>query len=341
MNRRSAALSIAVALALAACGGSERDTATAPTDRDTIPTSTTTTSTTTTTTTTTTVPVAPVRLPTAGDVTTLAELDAATGGVSTGPDGGLLVADIGPAPSRRGTTVYRVAPSGETSTVADDELLRGASGNTVGPDGSIYQAAFTGQRIARIASDEGVTVFTEDKVNGPIGLVFGPEGGLFVADCRSRVIWRATPDGEVTQFASSPLFSCPNGITIDEHGILYVANFGDGWVLRVDQDGRVTELAELPGRNNGHIAYGGNGVLYVAARGAQQIYAVGIDGSAALLAGTGEPGLADGPALEATFSLPNGIAVSPDGALYVNQSASPGATANHPTVIRRIEIARS
>lgn len=77
------------------------------------------------------------------------------------------------------------------------------------------------------------------------------------------------------------------------------------------------------------------------ARSAHQIYSVELDGQVDLLAGSGEQGLDDGPAQEATFSYPNDIGVSPDGRfLYVNDVADLASRGIllAPMVIRRIRL---
>ena len=66
-----------------------------------------------------------------------------------------------------------------------------------------------------------------------------------------------------------------------------------------------------------------------------------VAGDVRLLAGSGERGRRNGPALQATFSFPNDIAASPDGRhLYVNEIASD--TGDHtrlaPMVVRRIVL---
>ncbi|MFQ5530312.1 MAG: tetratricopeptide repeat protein [Gemmatimonadota bacterium] len=61
------------------------------------------------------------------------------------------------------------------------------------------------------------------------------------------------------------------------------------------------------------------GELYVTSFQGQQIYTVAADGTPDLLAGTGRFGEVDGPAAEARFSWPNGLASGPPGdRLYTN-----------------------
>lgn len=270
-------------------------------------------------------------------VTTLVpELDAATGGIALDNQGNLFVASIGLVPRRRGTRVFRVTPDGAVSLFADDERLLGASGSAVDAEGNLYQAALRAGAILRITPDGTVEPFADDGVRSPVGVVVNEEdGGLFVADCGAGAVLRISAEGEVDVVAHDPQLNCPNGITIDEVGNLYVANFGDGRVLRVTQEGAVTELAVIPGGSNGHLAYH-DGTLYVVGRNAHQIFTVTLDGTVVVFAGTGERGAGDGPATQATFSLPNGIAIDADGIIFINQVAGSSGSVNSPVAVRVI-----
>ena len=274
----------------------------------------------------------------AATVSTLATLEAGTGGVTVNAEGLIFVADIGPKPRRGGETVYQITPNGAVSVYVRGRGLKGASGNVFDEAGNLFQASFTEETISRITPDGQVSLYAEQGIVGPIGVALHPDGTLYVANCRADRIQKIALDGESTVYAKGSLFNCPNGMTIDEHGNLYVANFGDGKVLRVDTTGEVTEIAALPGGNNGHLVYY-QGLLYVLDRAGHQVFAVTLDGRIQLIAGSGERGLADGPALEATFSLPNGIGISPDGRfLYINQVQGLVGTENDPTVVRVIEL---
>jgi Tetratricopeptide repeat len=127
-----------------------------------------------------------------------------------------------------------------------------------------------------------------------------------------------SPEGRVSEFAKSELLSCPNGITVGPDSNLYVVNFNDGRMLKITRDGKVSEHAMLPGGGNGHVT-SLRGALYATSFRGNRIYKVGLDGTVTLFAGTGASGEKNGAALEATFTLPNGIAAGPGGdRLYVN-----------------------
>jgi len=274
--------------------------------------------------------------PVAGEVTTIAAIDAATGGVTVGPDGNLYVADIGASPGFGGTTVYRVTLDGDVEVFAEDPLLSGASGNTVDPEGFLFQSAYTGRRVNRIAADGTVTPFADNPlIAGPVGVVSDGAGGIYFVDCNGRTVNHVAADGTMTPVASSPIFACANGLAIDEDGNLYLALLGNGRIYRIAPGESPEELANIPGGGNAHIAYA-NGYLFITSNGGHQIWALSPEGALALFAGTGEPGIADGPAGQATFTRPNGIALGPDGAIYINQSTDPSG--NYSTLVRRIEI---
>jgi sugar lactone lactonase YvrE len=269
------------------------------------------------------------------------ELNGGSGGISVGPDGSIYVADFGQmlgGGGIPGTRVFVVSPDGESRVFADG--FQGASGNEMGPDGILYQSNIAGSYISRVHPDGTNERWVSEGIRGPVGIVMDEAGHLVVANCGSNSLQRVAADGTSTPFVSSPLLACPNGITVDARGIFYVANFANGNVIRVTPDGEASRLATIPGGNNGHLVHH-DGVLYVVARSAHQIYRVSLEGQVELLAGTGEQGLDDGPAHQATFSYPNDIGVSPDGRyLYVNDVAdleSTGALLS-PMVVRRIRI---
>ena len=279
--------------------------------------------------------------PRAGSVSTLAQIEGGTGGLSIDSQGNLYSAEFGDrlgGGAGGGTRVFLITPSGETRVYADG--FAGASGNELGAEGELFQSNVRGGYVSRIAADGTVTKLAEADLVNPVGIATGKDGLLYVADCGANKIVRLDEAGASSVFASGDLLRCPNGIAADEEGTFYVANFYNGDVVRLSADGEMSRLARLPGNNNGHLIYH-QGYLYVVGRGAHQIFRVGMDGEFEVFAGSGTKGGGDGAALEAEFCFPNDIAVSPDGRfLYVNEVADESSTGMdlEPTRIRRLSL---
>ncbi|MDH3733272.1 MAG: tetratricopeptide repeat protein [Gemmatimonadota bacterium] len=255
------------------------------------------------------------------------------GGVAVDALGYIYVADFG-------ETVYKIKPDGRAEVFATG--LYGASGNTVDAMGNLYQSSFNGHHITKI-DRRGNQEIVATGLTGPVGIAAGSDA-LFVCNCQSNTIARVVPKGEVTTFAESPLLNCPNGITLAPDGNLYVVNFSDEKMLKITPDGSVTEFATLPGGGNGHVTFA-RGNLYATSFQGQRVYRVSLAGDVSLVAGTGAFGEKDGPALEATFTFPNGIAAGPAGdRVYINDfiNRSPPGLAIPPiprSTIRVVKLA--
>ncbi len=252
------------------------------------------------------------------------------GGISVDDNGFIYVSDFG-------STIWRISPEGGVEVL--DNSLRGSSGNTVDSAGNLYQASFRDNRIVRIDKTGKLENYATEGLDGPVGITFDGSGNLYVCNCSGNYIAKVDSNGTTTRFAESPDFDCPNGITFDPSGYFIVASFNNGYLVRVSPDGEAETWVEVPEGRNAHVAATEDG-LYVTKIESNRIYRIDRAGTIEAFAGTGELGLDDGPALEATFARPNGIAVSPDGrALYVNNLEGPWR-GSEPTniILRRIEL---
>jgi DNA-binding beta-propeller fold protein YncE len=125
--------------------------------------------------------------------------------------------------------------------------------------------------------------------------------------------------------------SDPFAVAVAPDGRLYVADAGDSNRIRqIDTAGRVSTLAGGAGEGSrdgagraaafhtpSGLALATDGSLYVADTGANRIRRVAADGIVTTVAGTGERGSADGSARAARFDGPMGLALAPDGTLYI------------------------
>ena len=252
------------------------------------------------------------------------------GGVAIAPDGTIYVSSFH-------ASVFRISTDGVVDTMAC--CFNGASGNAVDSSGNLLQADFNGNAIARITPDGVVTTLADEGLDGPVGLTVDGSGNVFAVNCRNNTVSKVTPDGQVTSFASSPLFACPNGLTIGPSGSLYVVSFSNGIVARVTPEGSVSELATIPDGGNAHIAFA-RGSFYITKIETNKLYRVSRAGEIEHVAGTGEVGLGDGPAAEATLARPNGIAVTPDGRYLVMNNLDGEWRGNQPSklVIRVVDL---
>ena len=182
----------------------------------------------------------------------------------------------------------------------------------------------------------------------PRGLCTDPRSGdVLVADAANAMVRRITPAGVVSSVAGVPElrktvegpvakagFVGPDALTVGDDGTLYVSDSYANTV-RVVRDGQVALLAgadQLPGYADGPgpqarfnhpvgITFDTHrGVLLVADSYNHTIRQVDRDGRVGTLAGT--PGISahrDGPASQALFNTPVGIAVAADGSVYVSE----------------------
>ena len=122
-------------------------------------------------------------------------------------------------------------------------------------------------------------------------------------------------------FADGPAgkarFSDPFAIAVDAKGAVYLADAGDtNRIRRIGPEGRTTTLPGAFDTPSG-IAVDRAGNLYVADTGSNRIRVIRRDGGVATLAGDGTAGFRDGPAGQAQFNGPMGVAADAAGNVYV------------------------
>lgn len=263
-------------------------------------------------------------------VSTVLENINASGGVTTDRQGNVYISDYGatlrnpPTP----TKVYKLEiRTGKVSVFADGFL--GASGACFDAKGNFYQSNPFGNKVSKRSADGTLQLdWAYDSLSLPVGLATDAKNRIYVCNCSGNYISRIQPSGQTERFAQSTEFKCPNGLTIDPAGNLYACNFGNGKILKITPDGAVSVFAELPVLTggpspvgNGHLTWA-NGFLFVTTIGQGAVYKISMAGEPEHIAGAPfSLKNTDGPALEAGFSKPNGIAASPSGdTLYLNVS---------------------
>ncbi len=176
-------------------------------------------------------------------------------------------------------------------------------GVAIGPDGSIYIADTFHSRVRRVSPSRIITTFAgtgsgffsgdggpATQAGGiPFGMAVGPDGSLFIVDANRR-IRRVGLDGIINTVAGTgmPGFSGDGGPATQ-------ANIGDLRFIAVASDGS--------------FYFSGN----------NRIRKVGADGIIETVAGNGTQGFSGdgGPATQAALNSPTGVALGPDGSLYI------------------------
>jgi sugar lactone lactonase YvrE len=252
-------------------------------------------------------------------------------GLTRGPDGALYVCD---------TANHRI--------------------RKIAADGTITTVAGTGER--GWSGDGGPA--TGARLDEPFEVRFDAAGRLYWVERLSHTVRRVDPEtGIVTTIAGSghsgfsgdggPAVAAelndPHSIAFDGTGDLYIADVKNHRIRKVDvkrgtiatfagtgekqvpADGAAIAGAPLSGPRALDFDRAGN--LWVALREGNMVVKLDLaKGTIEHVAGTGEKGLSGdgGPAGDATLNGPKGLAVAPDGDVYVAD------TENH--VIRRIDV---
>ena len=259
------------------------------------------------------------------------------GGLAVAGDGSLYIADTDNSRIRRvgldgiittvaGTGVAGFSGDGGPATAAQ---LSSPGGIAVGPDGSVYVSVGdfppTDNRIRRVGPDGIITTVagngssgfsgdggpaTEAELGiaqlpgfGPVGIAVGSDGSLYISELLNNRIRRVGPDGIITT----------------------VAGDGEPGDVGLNGDGGPATTAHLTAPLG--IAMGPGGSLYISEFLSNRTRRVGPDGTITTVAGRGDIGGGGfsgdgGPALAAQLNGPVGVAVGPDGSLYISDLAN-------------------
>jgi gliding motility-associated-like protein len=251
-------------------------------------------------------------------------------------------------------SVRKITPSGVVTTIAAN--FSAPNGLAVDANGNIYVVESNGQRIKKISPSNVVTIFagsglqgsmdglgTAASFNVPAGIAVDASGYLYVTDAGNNTIRKITPAGMVSTIAGNPSnkgakdgtgaaasFNTPYGITVDANGNLFVSELINNLIRKITPSGVVSTVAgNLGGGSNNGIgsaagfnypyatAVDASGNIYVADSENQLIRKITPGGLVSTLAGSGKRDSTDAVGTAAGFSSPVGLAISPDGNLYV------------------------
>jgi sugar lactone lactonase YvrE len=246
-----------------------------------------------------------------------AQFDLPTG-LAVDDAGNIIVAD------RLNQRIRLITPDGTVSTLAGSEssgykdgigegaMFFNPRNVTIAPNGSIVVIDTYNHRIRSVDYNGKVTTLAGSDPgyqNGPAlsarfsfpqAAAFDPEGNLLITDGDNHLIRKLSKDGTVSLFAGAPAVTSGS----PEPG------FRDGQALEA--------RFALPSG----IVVDKNGNVYVADRYNHRIRKIDKDGNVTTIAGTGDVGFTDGPGKSARFRYPIGLAIGPDGALYVSDAGN-------------------
>jgi uncharacterized protein (TIGR03437 family) len=200
---------------------------------------------------------------------------------------------------------------------------------------AVAAAAFaqTSYRISTVAggtdAGDGLAAVAA-QLSSPEGLAVDSAGNLYISDSADQRVRKVSPDGIISTVAGDGYpgaLKFPYGLAVDRAGTLYIADLGNTRILRLAADGTtraVVSGAPLVAPRN--LAIDKDGNLYVSDFGGHTIYKIDPAGRLTRVAGTGVAGSAGDTAvvdaLAAPLNAPAGLAIGPDGALYIADSGN-------------------
>jgi uncharacterized protein (TIGR03437 family) len=270
-------------------------------------------------------------------------------GIAVKPDGSVLIAD------QTAGLVYQIDHSGQATTVykaasgiaADDrgDVFISAQGFVIElkPDGSVVPVA--GSTNAHFLGDGADA--TESRLDQPSAVAMDKAGNLYIVDTGNNRVRKMDGNGIITTFAGKGTagysgdggaavdaeLNHPSAIAVDADGNLLIADTGNNVIRKITANGAISTLAGTG--NTGPAADGqlataaplnapagilvsGNGI-YIADSGNHSVRLIDAQGNIRRVAGTDSAGADgdNGPALNAHLQTPRGLALDPQGNLYI------------------------
>jgi hypothetical protein len=157
--------------------------------------------------------------------------------------------------------------------------------------------------IFRVRVNGTRETFSSGIVN-PTSMAIGPDGQLYVSSRFEGTVYRLTDNGVAEPFATDLGVAC--GLAFAPDGTLFVGD-RTGTIFKVDNAGRAVALAMLPSSVAAfHLALGRDGTLFVSGPTLSTydaVYRVTPNGETSVVS--------------QAFGRPQGLAVGPDGSLFV------------------------
>lgn len=223
------------------------------------------------------------------------------GGIAVMEDGSLLITDT------YGKLVWHVE-NGVSTVYAGSDTVEDPYGEPVGgyndaePEESYFKNPWA---IAPFLDGYAVT----DTDNNAVRLI--QEDAVLTVN--------GSTEEELPTTDMGVTYDHPTGLASDDDGNLYVADTLRNAVRRITPEGLVTTFADDLSDPMGLCWK--DGALYVAETGSNRIVKIE-EGTVSVVAGSGTDGMEDGMVDQASFSMPQGVAVGDDGTVYVSDTGN-------------------
>jgi streptogramin lyase len=133
----------------------------------------------------------------------------------------------------------------------------------LGPNGSLWFAEFTGNKIGTITPAGAIAEFAvPTAAAGPFGIVSGPDGNLWFSETSASKIGKMSTLGSFDEFTTTTAAAQPYGITSGSDGNLWFTELATGAVARITTSGTVTEFSIGAATQPSGIASGADGNLW-------------------------------------------------------------------------------
>lgn len=281
-------------------------------------------------------------------------------GVFVAPDGSLLITDDQQQDSTALGKILRITPDGKPSVLAGPGASGAAAAIELGQpqgivaldDGSMIVSDSMKNAIRHIDANGAMTTLVSGNaadspqvlytLSSADGIALGLRQELYVVDSDRVLVLEA---GKISTFAgggtdasdgviaTDALLQDPSGVAVTRSGTVYISEraghrirkvLADGTLRTVagtgtagfSGDGMPAATAQLNGPRG--LALGPDGSLYVADQGNDRIRRITADGIMLTVMGGGKNPPAEGNlAIEVTLDRPDGMAIAPDGTLFV------------------------
>jgi RHS repeat-associated protein len=280
--------------------------------------------------------------------------------IDVGPDGSQYVA------LPHGDLIIRIAPDGSQTVVAGNGTegfsgdggpatqaeLGDPTGVAVGPDGSLYIAEESNNRVRKVTPDGKIATFagngspffsgdggpaTQAGLAAAERIAVAPDSSVYLLDVGAQRIRRITTDGIINTVAGNggagfsgdggPATSASlnaSSVSVAPDGGFYIADFFNGRVRRVGLDGIINTVVNYSSVHGQPVSVrptrDGNlliGVQFTTAR-TPQIDLLKPDGTVITVAGGGPSPIQQGiPATQANLLALRAMAPGPDGSIYI------------------------